>query len=50
MHYLIFGQSIFNGKIYEEILHENRACDFDFKKQQYREINQHAFGLLSSML
>lgn len=31
-HYLLFGCSIFEGKKYNEILTQNRACDFNFTK------------------
>lgn len=31
-HYLLFGHSIFPGKKYNEILNQNRACDFDFSQ------------------
>lgn len=35
-HYLLFGHSIFPGKKYNEILNQNRACDFDFTQPKYQ--------------
>jgi hypothetical protein len=29
-HYLLFGYSVFDGKKYNEILTQNRACDLSF--------------------
>ncbi len=49
-HYLLFGQSIFPGKKYNEILNQNRACDFDFSQQKYQEISPLALDLLKKML
>ncbi len=34
-HYLLFGNSIFPGKKYNEILNQNRSCDFDFNQPKY---------------
>ena len=28
-HLLIFGKSVFKGKSYNEVLAQNRSCDFD---------------------
>jgi serine/threonine protein kinase len=49
-HYLLLGKSIFPGKKYNEILTQNRACNFDFAQSQYKEINSHAVDLLKKML
>lgn len=49
-HYLLFGHSIFPGKKYNEILSQNRACDFDFTQDKYHEISPIAMDLLRKML
>ncbi len=49
-HYLLLGHSIFPGKKYNEILSQNRACDFDFNQSKYRDLNPQAFDLLKKML
>jgi len=49
-HYLLFGHSIFPGKKYNEILNQNRACEFDFNQPKYQLINAQAFDLLRKML
>ncbi len=49
-HYLLFGSSIFAGKKYNEILSQNRACDFDFSQEKYQEISPLALDLLKKML
>jgi calcium-dependent protein kinase len=37
-HYLLFGNSIFEGKKYNEILGQNRSCEFDFNKEIYSQL------------
>jgi len=49
-HHLLFGSSIFEGKKYNEILTQNRACEFDFTKDIYSKISTRVFDLLSKML
>jgi len=49
-HYLMFGQSIFPGKKYNEILNQNRACDFDFTQEKYNDISPIALDLMKKML
>lgn len=49
-HYLLLGHSIFAGKKYNEVLAENRACDFNFKNLKYKELPPNYFNLLTSML
>lgn len=49
-HYLLFGHSVFEGKKYNEILAQNRACEFDFSKQCYSQINAKTLDLLMRML
>jgi serine/threonine protein kinase len=49
-HYLLFGHSVFSGKKYNEILNQNRACDFDFSEQKYQDISPLVLDLLKKML
>jgi serine/threonine protein kinase len=49
-HYLIFGRSIFDGKKYQEILTENRACAFNFYKDMYRTCDPFTIDLLKRLL
>lgn len=49
-HYLLFGYSVFEGKKYNEILTQNRACNLDFTKDIYSKIDPMAFDLLKRML
>lgn len=37
MHLLLFGVSVFPGKKYNDILTQNRACDFDFSNEMYQD-------------
>ena len=49
-HHLLFAASIFEGKKYNEILTQNRACEFNFNKEQYTKMNPKTFDLLTKML
>ncbi len=49
-HYLLFNKSIFDGTRYSDVLAQNRACDFDFSKEEYSKLNTQAFDLLKKML
>jgi calcium-dependent protein kinase len=49
-HHLLFGFSIFEGKKYNEILAQNRACDFNFTKEIYTKLNPRTFDLMTKML
>ena len=49
-HYLLFGHSIFPGKKYNEILNQNRACEFDFTQPKYQDISPLTLDLLKKML
>ena len=49
-HYLLFGYSVFEGKKYNEILNQNRVCDFTFKKEIYTKVPSKTLDLLSKML
>lgn len=49
-HYLLFGRSIFNGKKYQEILLENKACCFDFEKDIYKNLSFLSLDLLKKLL
>lgn len=57
MHLLLFGVSIFPGKKYQDILTQNRACDFNFTSQMYQnylsngDLCEHqAYELMKRML
>jgi len=49
-HHLLFGSSIFEGKKYNDILNQNRACDFNFAKELYSKLNHKTLDLLTRML
>lgn len=49
-HHLLFGASVFEGKKYNEILAQNRACDFNFAKEPYSKLPPRAYDLLTRML
>jgi serine/threonine protein kinase len=49
-HYLLLGASIFEGKKYEDILKQNRACSFNFEKEIYRGVDPIALDLLKKLL
>ena len=49
-HILLFGKSIFPGKTYNDVLVQNRACDFHLDSAEYLGINRHAHHLLKCML
>jgi serine/threonine protein kinase len=44
------GCSIFEGKKYNEILNQNRACDFNFNKECYSKLPSKTLDLLVRML
>jgi len=50
MHMLLLGRSVFNGKTYDKILVENRACDFKLEGADYAKLDVEAMDLLSRML
>jgi calcium-dependent protein kinase len=37
-HILLFGKSIFPGKNYNEVLAQNRACDYNLDQKQYLDL------------
>jgi hypothetical protein len=49
-HYLLLNKSVFQGTRYSDILAQNRACDFNFDKEDYHNLNSEAFDLLKGML
>jgi len=49
-HHLLLNKSIFEGTRYSDILTQNRACNFDFSKEEYSRIDSQAFDLLKKML
>lgn len=49
-HYLLLNKSVFEGTRYSDILAQNRACEFDFNKEEYSNLNSEAYDLLKRML
>jgi serine/threonine protein kinase len=49
-HHLLFGCSVFEGKKYNEILSQNRSCDFNMSKEMYIKLSPKILDLLSKML
>lgn len=49
-HYLLLGCSVFPGKKYNDILSQNRLCDFNFDRDMYCGLEPSAYGLLKAML
>lgn len=49
-HYLLLNKSVFPGTRYSDILTQNRACDFDFSKEEYQNLESHTLDLLKRML
>ncbi len=49
-HHLLFGCSVFEGKKYNEILSQNRSCDFNMGKEMYTKLSPKILDLLSKML
>lgn len=37
-HIFLFGKSIFPGKNYNDVLAQNRACDYDLNSKQYDDL------------
>lgn len=38
--YRLYGKSIFPGKAYNDILSQNRACNFNFSDDIYKKISK----------
>lgn len=49
-HILLLGKSIFPGKTYNDVLNQNRACDFFLDSPDYQLISRSAHSLLKGML
>jgi serine/threonine protein kinase len=49
-HVLLFGKSVFKGKTYNEVLQENRACNFDLESEEYKQVDTIVMDLLKKML
>ena len=49
-HYLLLNKSVFEGTRYSDILAQNRACDFNFDKEEYYNLDTDALELLKKML
>lgn len=50
LHILLFGRSIFPGRTYNEVLNQNRACDFNLDSFEYRSLSSSCHDLLKRML
>jgi serine/threonine protein kinase len=49
-HLLLLGHSIFPGKKYNDVLAQNRSCDFKFDKEEYYSLSAESLQLLKIML
>lgn len=49
-HILLFGKSIFKGKTYNEVLAENRLCNFSLEGSEYEQVGKTTMDLLKKML
>ena len=49
-HHMLLGCSVFDGKKYNEILTQNRACNFDFSREIYQTLPKSTFDILTMML
>ncbi len=49
-HLLLLGRSVFKGKTYNEILNENRSCNFDLNDALYEKFDELTMDLLKKML
>ena len=49
-HLLLFGKSVFKGKTYNEVLNENRSCNFTLEGEEYEKIDPIILDLLKKML
>lgn len=49
-HILLFGKSIFPGKNYNDVLAQNRACDYDLSSKLYDDLSYPTHELLKRML
>ena len=39
----LFGSSVFDGRSYNTVVKQNKACEFDYKKPQYQTISNEGF-------
>ena len=49
-HILLMGKSVFPGRSYNDVLTQNRACDFNLNHHSYNKISREAHSLLKKML
>ena len=49
-HIFLFSKSIFPGKNYNDVLAQNRACDYDLNSKQYEDLPYDTHELLKRML
>lgn len=44
------GKSLFKGKTYNEVLNENRACNFSLEGPEYSSVDKKTMDLMAKML
>ena len=49
-HLLVFGKSVFKGKTYNDVLHENRSCGFKLEGEEYERLDKFVLDLMKKML
>ena len=49
-HHLLLGHSVFPGTKYNDVLIQNRACDFNFATEEYEKLPINTCKLLKRML
>lgn len=49
-HILLLGKSVFPGKKYNDVLAQNRSCEFNFHSELYQNVPFTALQLLTMML
>lgn len=49
-HLLLFGKSLFPGKSYNEVLRQNRNCEYTISGGIYKSLHKETRDLLSKML
>jgi calcium-dependent protein kinase len=49
-HLLLLGRSVFKGRTYNDVLNENRSCNFKLKGPEYEGLDERALELMGRML
>lgn len=49
-HLLLFGKSVFKGKTYNDVLNENKRCNFSLEGEEYEKVDKIVMDLLRKML